>query len=76
MNHKVNKHCLFGVRGKVQTRPPHDIPTHFQANKTRHSVKPEEFYQLVERASYAPYLEVFARIRRPGWTAWGAGLKG
>ena len=70
----TTEHCLFGVKGKVLTRPPHDIPTHFRARKTRHSVKPNEFYRLVERASYRPFLEVFARRRHPGWTAWGAGL--
>lgn len=70
----TTEQCLFGVRGKVLTRPPHDIPTHFQAAKGRHSEKPDEFYQLVERASYGPYLEVFSRKHRAGWTAWGSGL--
>ncbi len=37
--------ALFGVRGKLLTRPPHDIPTHFEAPKTAHSEKPEEFYR-------------------------------
>lgn len=37
----------------------------------RHSEKPAEFFALVERASPGPYLELFARRRRPGWDAWG-----
>jgi N6-adenosine-specific RNA methylase IME4 len=37
----------------------------------RHSAKPEEFYRLVESASPGPYLEMFARTRRPGWDAFG-----
>ena len=70
----TTEHCLFGVRGNLITRPPHDIPTHFEASKARHSVKPEEFYRLVERASYPPFVDVFARKTRPGWACWGAGL--
>jgi len=37
----------------------------------RHSAKPPEFYDLVAKASPGPYLELFARVRRPGWHAWG-----
>jgi N6-adenosine-specific RNA methylase IME4 len=37
----------------------------------RHSEKPAESFALVERCSPGPYLEMFARSRRPGWEAWG-----
>jgi N6-adenosine-specific RNA methylase IME4 len=37
-----------------------------------HSAKPEEFYRdYAERMSHGPYLELFARSRRPGWTCAG-----
>lgn len=36
-----------------------------------HSQKPEKFYGLIERLYEGPYLELFARTRRPGWGAWG-----
>lgn len=36
-----------------------------------HSRKPEELQDLVERASPGPYLELFARRARPGWSSWG-----
>ncbi|MDP3939791.1 MAG: MT-A70 family methyltransferase [Deltaproteobacteria bacterium] len=36
-----------------------------------HSRKPDEFLDLVERASPGPYLELFARRNRRGWAAWG-----
>jgi N6-adenosine-specific RNA methylase IME4 len=36
-----------------------------------HSAKPEGFTDLVERASPAPYLELFARRQRLGWDSWG-----
>ena len=36
-----------------------------------HSAKPDGFYDLVERASPGPYLELFARRQRLGWDTWG-----
>ena len=39
--------------------------------RREHSRKPDEFYARVERYCTGPYLELFARQRRPGWTAWG-----
>ena len=36
-----------------------------------HSHKPEEQYAVIERLSDGPYLELFTRRRRPGWSAWG-----
>src|SRR5262245_35787151 len=64
------EHVLFGVRGHLLTRV-RNIGTHFTAPKTFHSEKPDCFYELVERASYPPYVDVFARKKRPGWAAWG-----
>lgn len=45
--------------------------THFAWKRGRHSEKPEEFYELVERVSPGPYFEMFARRRRDGWDAMG-----
>ncbi len=36
----TTEHCLFGVKGKVLTRPPHDIPTHFLAGRSRQAKSP------------------------------------
>ena len=41
------------------------------ARKEKHSAKPEEFYDLVERLAPGPYVELFARRQRPGWTCLG-----
>lgn len=35
------------------------------------SQKPEELQDLVESILPGPYLELFARRKRPGWYAWG-----
>lgn len=64
------EHVLFGIRGKAPTLR-NDIGTWFEAKKTRHSAKPESFYDLVEACSTGPYLEMFARRRRFGWHVWG-----
>ena len=37
----------------------------------QHSSKPEAFLDLVERVSPGPYLELFARRNRLGWSTWG-----
>ena len=36
-----------------------------------HSKKPEQFQDMVEMVSLGPYLEMFARRVRTGWSAWG-----
>lgn len=45
--------------------------TGFNWPRGRHSAKPAAFFELVERVSPGPYLEMFARERRPGWFAFG-----
>lgn len=50
--------------------------TWFNWPRGRHSEKPEEFYRLVESVSPGPYLEMFARVRRPGWDAYGDEVEG
>lgn len=62
---------LFCVKGS-QPLKRHDVGTHFTAPRgDRHSSKPEEFYKLVESCSYAPYIDVFGRNGREGWSVWG-----
>jgi N6-adenosine-specific RNA methylase IME4 len=61
----TTEHVLFGVRGRLPTLR-NDVPTHFVANRTKHSAKPESFYDLVEACSPGPWLEMFARRQRLG----------
>lgn len=44
--------------------------------RTAHSAKPDEFYALVEHLLPGPYLDVFARVPRPGWTCIGDEIDG
>jgi N6-adenosine-specific RNA methylase IME4 len=39
--------------------------------RREHSRKPDEMYGLLEGLFDGPYLELFARTSRPGWTSWG-----
>jgi N6-adenosine-specific RNA methylase IME4 len=39
--------------------------------RREHSRKPDEMYPLIEALFEGPYLEVFARNQRPGWTSLG-----
>ena len=62
---------LFAVKG-CQPLKRKDVGTHFLANRGEvHSAKPDEFYSLVESCSYSPYIDVFGRKERDGWSVWG-----
>jgi N6-adenosine-specific RNA methylase IME4 len=39
--------------------------------KAGHSKKPDELYDMIEQCSPGPFLELFARSVRQGWTQWG-----
>lgn len=64
---------LFGVRGKnARTLQPGRSQVNIICSQKReHSRKPDEAYGLIERCSPGPFLEMFARGARPGWSAWG-----
>lgn len=71
---------LFGRIGKGQHETVwnrhRDVPSVIEARRTKHSAKPEESYQLIERVSRGPRVEFFARSGREGWTSWGNELNG
>lgn len=53
------------VHPKVKPRSVVHIPP------TRHSAKPEEFYNIIAAMYDGPYVELFARQKRDGWESWG-----
>ena len=69
----VTEILLFGVRGKnARTEAPGRSQVNFiAARKREHSRKPDEQYDIIENCSKGPFLELFARGTRPGWTYWG-----
>lgn len=46
-------------------------PRQFYCPRGEHSKKPEEIQDWLEREFPGPYLELFARRERPGWSTWG-----
>ena len=69
----VTEIVLFGVRGKnARTLPPGRRQVNMiQTRKREHSRKPDEQYALIQECSWGPYLELFGRGVREGWTVWG-----
>lgn len=68
----VTELVLFGVRGSMRTlRPGRTQVNLFSTRKREHSRKPDELYDIIEACSPGPYLELFARFARPGWSQWG-----
>lgn len=68
----TTEHILFGVKNGLSTTDGlNNVPTHFFAERTDHSAKPEKAYILAEEMSQGPNLEMFSRQNRDGWTTWG-----
>jgi N6-adenosine-specific RNA methylase IME4 len=68
----VTELVLFGTRGSLRTLSPGRRQVNIICRRKReHSRKPDELYNLIEQCSPGPYLELFARYERPGWTQWG-----
>ena len=68
----VTELVLFGVRGEIRTFQPGRRQVNILASRKReHSRKPDELYEVIEQCSPGPYLELFARHNRPGWSQWG-----
>lgn len=70
----VTEVILFGVRGTgARTLDPGRSQVNLIASRKReHSRKPDEQYEIIESCSWGPYLELFGRGIRDGWTVWGA----
>lgn len=62
--------CLLGRRGNAH-RNAKDVREIIMSPVREHSRKPDEAITRIERYCDGPYLELFARTQRPGWTVWG-----
>lgn len=74
------EHVIFATRGVLPYRVTESGKraqgrTLLVAPRGEHSVKPEALRETIERVSYPPYLELFARVHAPGWDVWGLGVK-
>lgn len=75
-----NEICLMFARGRPGPRLNADVRQSIKAPEGRHSEKPIDTYEKIERLIGGPYLELFAREDacaykqkgwRAGWTPWG-----
>lgn len=64
--------CLIAARGRGKDLIRHLTQRSvFFAPVGEHSEKPEKFFRIVEGLSKPPFVELFARKKRPGWTCLG-----
>ena len=70
----VTELVFFGIRGKnARTLAPGRRQVNIiKTAKREHSRKPDELYDVIERCSPGPFLELFARGPRPNWVGWGS----
>lgn len=72
----VTELILFGTRGRLRTLAPGRRQVNIIVSRKReHSRKPDELYEIIEQCSPGPYLELFARHYRQGWSQWGNEVK-
>ena len=62
---------LLFVRGSLLVPPDRRSSSVIMAKRGRHSAKPRESYDLIEKATPGPRLEMFCRKAHPGWQALG-----
>lgn len=62
--------CLLFTRGKPK-RVSAAVRKLLISPRREHSRKPDEQYARIEALVGGPYLELFARTERPGWSVWG-----
>jgi len=67
--------CVIATRGRASKLVENlDVRSSFFAPVGEHSEKPDAFFAIVERLSKGPYVELFSRRQRPGWTCLGSDL--
>lgn len=73
MGHTTRKNveiCLLGRRGNAR-RIDRSVQEAIITPVREHSRKPDEAYERARRYAAGPYLELFSREEREGWTTWG-----
>lgn len=76
----LTEHCLFARKGmlpyKMDGGKRVQGVTGFYEKKGQHSEKPKKMREMIEKVSYGPFLEMFAREYHPGWDVWGNEVEG
>lgn len=66
----AHERAIIAVRGKPKRKSASESSI-IMAPRGRHSEKPAEVYELIERLYPGPYVELFGRKNRRGWTVYG-----
>ncbi len=71
--HRKTEMVLYGYRGKmgIDKGKGKYIPTLFTEKLTTNSTKPHRFYDLIEKRTQEPRIDIFARRNIDGFDAWG-----
>lgn len=67
---------FFGQKVEANSHSVRDFIMHWPldavlAQRREHSRKPDEQYERIEQLFDGPYVELFSRSKRQGWTSWG-----
>lgn len=65
------EYVLVGRRGNPKFLESHNFVVANSWPRRGHSEKPVEFYELLDRVTAGPRLDMFARSRHKGFDAWG-----
>ena len=65
------QHLIFAYKDKLDMKERF-LPTVYETSIPKHhSSKPTIFYNVIDKVSYSPKVEIFAREKIFGWDAWG-----
>ena len=67
---KQTEQCWLFTKGQPKCLN-HGVEQIIYCPRGAHSAKPDRTYERIEQLVAGPYLEMFARSERPGWSAWG-----
>jgi len=69
----VTEYILFGYKGKCVFKKDKlgFMKNHFSEVATKHSVKPQSFYDSIVEMTNGDRIDIFARQKREGFDGWG-----
>lgn len=68
------EHLIIAIKGNVKAFRDMER-TCYHEKRSKHSKKPEYFYEIIERVTTGERVELFARQKREGWDVWGNELQ-